>query len=190
MKNNHNHGSLERTDLTDEYKKFPISRFLKSGAGDAARLSRRIDCGNGNIGCRTGDLLSSGRHPFAFGRSDQCGGRDVGTVTAIKVSTGQIEKTFQFEKRLHWLDISDDGRTLFISNKKEQRLTALDLKTDTRRVLPLSPAPYHLETIEGTGKVYVSSSSSPKIWVVDQKTAQLIGEIKISGEGHQMTTVQ
>ena len=63
-------------------------------------------------------------------------------------------------------------------------------RAGTRRVLPLSPAPYHLETIKGTGKVYVSSSSSPKIWVVDQTSAQLVGEIEIKGEAHQMTIVQ
>ena len=113
-----------------------------------------------------------------------------GTVTALDLSTGEITRTFHLGKRLHGLDISDDGSTLFISNKKDERLIALDPRTDTRRVLPLSPAPYHLETIEGTGKVYVSSSNSPKIWVVDQKSVQLIGEIGITGEGHQMTTGQ
>jgi YVTN family beta-propeller protein len=113
-----------------------------------------------------------------------------GTVSAVDVSTGDIVRTYQLGGRLHGLDISDDGATLFVSNKKDEKLVALDPKTDTRRVLPLSPAPYHLETIEGTGKVYVSSSKAPKIWVIDQKTARLLGEIDIVGEGHQMTTVK
>ena len=64
-----------------------------------------------------------------------------------------------------------------------------DPRTDARRVLPLSPAPYHLETIEGTGKVYVSSSKKPKLWVIDQRTAEVTGAIDIVGVGHQMTTV-
>lgn len=112
-----------------------------------------------------------------------------GTVSAVDISAGEVARTFQLGSRLHGLDISDDGSTLFVSSKKDERLIALNPLTDTRRVLPLSPSPYHLETIKGTGKVYVSSSNSPKIWVVDQKSAQLLGEIEITGEGHQMTTV-
>lgn len=113
----------------------------------------------------------------------------VGVVSAVDVTSGKVAKTYQLGKRLHGLDISDDGSTLFITNKKDGKFIALDPRTDTRKVLALSPSPYHLETIEGTGKVYVSSSTSPKIWVIDQKSSQLLGEIKITGEGHQMTVV-
>lgn len=112
-----------------------------------------------------------------------------GTVSIVDLVAGEVTRSYQLGKGLHGLDISDDGRSLFITNKKDERLIVLNPATDTRRVLPLSPSPYHLETIEGTGKVYVSSSNSPKIWVVDQKSAKLIGEIQINGEGHQMTTV-
>lgn len=112
------------------------------------------------------------------------------TVSAVDVATGTVKRSYHLGGKLHGLDISDDGSTLFVSNRRDEKLIALDPRTDTRRVLGLSPAPYHLETIEGTGKVYVSSSTSPKIWVIDQKTAQLLGEIEIKGEGHQMTTVQ
>lgn len=112
-----------------------------------------------------------------------------GTVSAVDIASGDIARTYQLGGKLHGLDITDDGSTLFVSNRSENKLVALDPRTDTRRVLPLSPSPYHLETIEGSGKVYVSSSKSPKLWVVDQKTAKLLGEIDIVGEGHQMTTV-
>ncbi|NQU57859.1 MAG: hypothetical protein HQ513_11535 [Rhodospirillales bacterium] len=108
----------------------------------------------------------------------------------MDISSGKVARTYEIGKRLHGLDISDDGTTLFITSKTDEKFIALDPKTDTRRVLPLSPSPYHLETIEGTGKVYVSSSKIGKIWVVDQKSVQLLGEIEIKGEGHQMTTVQ
>lgn len=113
-----------------------------------------------------------------------------GTITAIGIASGTVTRTYQLGGKLHGLDITDDGKTLFVSNRSEEKLIALDPKTDSRRELPLSPAPYHLETIHGTGKVYVSSSKSPRIWVIDQSSATLIGEITISGEGHQMTIVQ
>ncbi len=87
--------------------------------------------------------------------------------------------------------MGDDGKTLFISSKKGNKLVALD--TGTGNVIKetmLSPAPYHLNTITGTGKVYVSSRKEPKIWVIDQKTLKVLGEIKLpAGEGHQMAIV-
>ena len=113
-----------------------------------------------------------------------------GTISAVNIADGEVSRTYRLGGKLHGLDISDDGSTLFITNRSEGKLIALDPRADTRRVLHLSPAPYHLETIEGTGKVYISSSKLPKLWVIDQKTIKLTGEIKIAGEGHQMTIVQ
>lgn len=113
-----------------------------------------------------------------------------GKVSVVDLATGEVARSFQLGKRLHGLDISEDGETLFVTSKTDERLIALDPKTDTRRYLALTPSPYHLGTIPGTGKVYVSSSNSPKIWIIDQESVQLLGEIEITGEGHQMTTVQ
>lgn len=112
-----------------------------------------------------------------------------GTVSAISVATGKIKEAFKIGHSLHGLDVSDDGTTLFVSSKKDNKLVALDPETGDQRELPLSPSPYHLESIIGTGKVYVSSSKEPKIWVVDQKTLALLGEIPIRGNGHQMAVV-
>jgi len=114
----------------------------------------------------------------------------VGLVSAVDIASGATTKTFDLGKRLHGLDISDDGTTLFVTNKKDEKFFALDPSTGVRREVSLSPSPYHLETIAGTGKVYVSSSTSPKIWVIDQNSAKLTGEIAIAGEAHQMTTIK
>ena len=73
---------------------------------------------------------------------------------------------------------------------EENKLVALETETGKKRELTLSPSPYHLNTITGTGKVYVPSRKKPIIWVVDQKTMQNIGEIVLpTGEGHQMAVV-
>lgn len=90
---------------------------------------------------------------------------------------------------MHGLGASDGGTTLFISSKTDDKLVALDPETGELRELALSPSPYHLETIAGTGKVYVSSSKEPGIWVVDQKTLALLGEIAIRGNARQMAVV-
>ena len=89
-------------------------------------------------------------------------------------------------------DIGDDGKTLFVSSKQGDKLTALDTKTGkVVHEISLVPAPYHLNTIHGTGKVYVSSRKEPKIWVVDQKTLKVTGEIALpGGEGLQMAIVR
>jgi hypothetical protein len=60
------------------------------------------------------------------------------------------------------------------------------LATGVIRTLPLGPAPYHLVTVKDTGKIYVSSLQNPKLWVVSQRDLQLVGEIPITGIGHQM----
>lgn len=114
----------------------------------------------------------------------------VGNVSAVSVKTGKIFKTFKVGKSVHGLDIGDDGKTLFVSSKKENKLVAIDTVTGEKRELDLSPAPYHLNTIRNTGKVYVSSRKKPIIWVVDQKTLKVVNTIKLpAGEAHQMAIV-
>lgn len=113
-----------------------------------------------------------------------------GKVSAISVNTGKIMKTFKIGKAVHGLDIGDDGKTLFVSSKKENKLVAIDTSTGSKKELALSPAPYHLNTIKGTGKVYVSSRKKPIIWVVDQNTLKVVNTIKLpAGEAHQMAIV-
>ena len=114
-----------------------------------------------------------------------------GTVTAVSVGTGKSVRTFEIGGKLHGLDIGDDGRRLFVSDLGGNRLIALDPRDGSQRTLALSPAPYHLNTIHGTGKVYVSSRSDPVIWVVDQRSLALLGTIKLpGGTGHQMAIVR
>lgn len=110
-----------------------------------------------------------------------------GQVHAVSVETGKIVGTFDLGKALHGLDLGDDGKTLFASLVQEDALIALDTETGKRRVLALAPAPYHLGVIRGAGKLYVSSSAQPKIWVVDQDTLSVTGTIALpGGEGHQL----
>lgn len=110
-----------------------------------------------------------------------------GTVSVVAVEAAKVVKTYKIGKRLHGLDIGDDGKTLFISSRSDDKLVALDTETGEQRALTLSPEPYHLDRIPGTGKVYVSSGKAPTIWVVDQKTFTVTGTIQLpAGEGHQI----
>ncbi|NOY66028.1 MAG: PQQ-binding-like beta-propeller repeat protein [Gammaproteobacteria bacterium] len=114
-----------------------------------------------------------------------------GKVSVVDVKTGKVIKEYKIGKASHGLDMGNDGKTIFVSSKKANLLVAIDTKTGVKRELELSPSPYHLNTIPGTNKVYVSSSKKPLIWVVDQKTMKLTGIIKLpAGEAHQMAIVE
>jgi len=113
-----------------------------------------------------------------------------GTISAVSVGSGKVTDTYKIGSDVHGLDIGDDGHTLYISSKKDNKFVALDTRDGSKREKPLSPAPYHLNTITRTGKVYVSSRKKPIIWVIDQKSLKVINTIKLpAGEGHQMAVV-
>lgn len=114
-----------------------------------------------------------------------------GTVSVVSVESGKLTHSYKIGKRVHGLDIGDDGKTLFVSDRSDDKLVALDTMTGDQRALTLSPQPYHLDKIPGTGKVYVSSSKAPKIWVVDQKTFSVTDTINLpGGEGHQIAVIK
>lgn len=114
-----------------------------------------------------------------------------GKVSTISVKTGKIVNAYEIGKSLHGLDIGDDGKTLFVSSKKEDKLVAVNTETGNKKEIKLIPAPYHLNTIRGTGKVYVSSRKKPIIWVVDQKSLKVVNTIDLpAGEAHQMAIVE
>ena len=115
---------------------------------------------------------------------------DAGTVAVISLERGEVVRTYEIGGELHGIDLSDDGATLFVSAKENNKLVAIDLEKGRMRSIPLDPAPYHLTAVRGTGKLYVSSAEEPKIWVVDQKSLALLGDIPIRGKGHQMVVVR
>lgn len=111
---------------------------------------------------------------------------DDGTVSVVSLKKNKVAKTIRAGKDLHGVDLSDDGKTLFVSARGEDKLVALDLGSGKSRTIPLAPAPYHLAAVRGSGKLYVSSADQPKIWVVDQKSLAIVGEIPVGGNAHQM----
>lgn len=114
---------------------------------------------------------------------------DDGTVSAIALKGAAATRTFSIGGLLHGIDLSDDGRVAFVSGTEENKLVAIDLASGQLRSIPVGPSPYHLATVTGTGKLYVSSAGEPKLWVIDQKTLRVRGEIKIDGKGHQMVVL-
>jgi YVTN family beta-propeller protein len=109
-----------------------------------------------------------------------------GTVSETDIASGKVTRSFSIGKGAHGLDLSEDGQSMYATSKKSGVAVKIDIENETRTEIQLAPSPYHLEALTGTGKVFVSSSKSPKIWVIDAQTFKPVDEIAISGEGHQM----
>ena len=115
---------------------------------------------------------------------------DAGTVSEIAVAAGTVTRTFEIGGLLHGLDLSEYGGTLFVAAREQNKLVAIALDSGDLRDAPLSPEPYHLTTVGGTGKIYVSSAEEPKIWVVDQDSLNVLNAVPVQGKAHQMAVVQ
>ncbi len=111
---------------------------------------------------------------------------DDGTVSVISTASATVVNTIPVGSMPHGIDLSDDGQTLFVAALEDGKLVAVNLKTGSSRSVPLSPEPYHLLTVRGMGKLYVSSAARGKIWVVDQDSLAVLRTIDIQGKGHQM----
>lgn len=109
-----------------------------------------------------------------------------GTVSVLDLRQGEVRRTIALGTPLHGIDLTEDGGTLFVSVMGENRLAAVDPDSGETRSAPLEPAPYHLAVVRGTDKLYVSSATEPKVWVVDRRSLAVRGEIDIGGKGHQM----
>lgn len=111
---------------------------------------------------------------------------DDGTVSVVDLQIGDVTTVYSVGDSPHGIDLSSDDRTLFVSVMGEDKLVAIDLSSGQSRQAGLSPSPYHLASIKGLGKLYVSSAEEPKLWVVDPQSLKVIAEVAIGGKGHQM----
>ncbi len=111
---------------------------------------------------------------------------DAGNVLELSLKDGSVLRSFAIGGELHGMDLSDDRTTLFVAGRGEDKIAAVALSTGAIAFAPLSPEPYHLTNIPGTGTFYVSSRAEPKVWIVDESTLSTVGDFLIEGEGHQM----
>jgi len=115
---------------------------------------------------------------------------DDGTVSIVAMNDGTVIDTLAIGDTLHGLDLAEDGHRLYVADLGGEEVVSIDLGTGERREVALAPSPYHLAVVRGHGKLYVSSSDEPKIWVLDAGSLAVRGEIAIGGKGHQMVQVR
>ncbi len=111
---------------------------------------------------------------------------DDGTASAISLIDGYVTQTYPVGGSPHGIDLSDDGQTLFATSKADNRLVAINLSDGSSRSISLSPAPYHLTAVQDNNTLYVSSRAENRIWILDQTTLDVVGEVTLNGIGHQM----
>jgi len=111
---------------------------------------------------------------------------DAGNVLELSLNDGSVLRSFAIGGELHGLDLSDDRTTLFVAGRGEDKIAAVALSTGAIAFAPLSPEPYHLTNVPGTGTFYVSSGAEPMVWIVDEATLTSVGDFPVEGEAHQM----
>ena len=109
-----------------------------------------------------------------------------GQVAALDLATGRVTQRYPAGSEPHGVALSEDGGRLYVSSLQEHRLSAVDLTTGAVATRTLDPAPYHLTTVPGSGKLYVSSRAVPRVWVVDQKSLHVDSVLATEGVTHQM----
>jgi len=112
-----------------------------------------------------------------------------GSVSVIPLAGDSAAQIYRIGSAPHGIDLSDDGATLFASSQGDGKLVAIDLASGQARRIALAPAPYHVSSVPGSGTLLVSSRAEKRIWVLDQSTLALRGEIAIDGIGHQMAVI-
>lgn len=115
---------------------------------------------------------------------------DVGKVLELSLTDQNMRRSFDIGGGIHGLGLSDDRTRLFVTGRGDNKLAAIDLGSGAITTVALSPEPYHLTTIPGTGRFFVSSRAEPLVWIVDDANLGVIGEFPVNGEGHQMVVTQ
>lgn len=109
-----------------------------------------------------------------------------GTVSMIDTAKGEITKTFKFGPGLHGIAISDDDKRLYATSKLQDTLFSAAIGGDDVQKKTLKPSPYHMEAVRGKDLLYVSSSNTPTVWLINQADLTEAGQIDLGkGEGHQ-----
>lgn len=111
---------------------------------------------------------------------------DAGNVIELSLKDGTATRSFAIGGELHGIDLSDDRATLFVAGRGEDKIAAVALTSGAVTFAPLSPEPYHLTNVPGTGKLFVSSRAEPKVWIIDQAALTSLDEFPVEGEAHQM----
>jgi 6-phosphogluconolactonase (cycloisomerase 2 family) len=115
---------------------------------------------------------------------------DAGRVVELSLESGETLRSFEIGGALHGLDLTDDGARLIVAGLGEDKLAAIDLDQGSISFVALAGQPYHVTTIPGVGRLFVSSRAEPKVWIVDARDLSVAGEILVEDIAHQMVALK
>lgn len=107
-----------------------------------------------------------------------------GAAAGADMAARKILETIESGGALHGIDLSEDGRGLYVVALGEEAVVAVDLATVARRSPPLT-SPCHLAALDERGELHVTQSDGPTRTVIDPSLA-LKGEIALEGRGRQI----
>ena len=113
-----------------------------------------------------------------------------GKVREVDLPGAAVRNIYAVGASPHAVAVSADRRWLYVTVTGADKLVRIDQRSGARRSIALAPAPYHVENAEIVDKLYVSSRTQPKLWVLDPLALELLGEIDLTrGIAHQMVVI-
>jgi len=109
-----------------------------------------------------------------------------GQAVALDLESGDVVAEYPVGTKPHGIDLSADRGTLYAISQGDDRLVAVNLADGAIRERELAPAPYHLAINPADEKLLVSSREQPQLWVVDQRTLDILETVPLAGIGHQI----
>lgn len=109
-----------------------------------------------------------------------------GQAVALDLESGDVVAQYPVGAQPHGIDLSADRGTLYVTSQGDDRLMAVNLADGAIREMELAPAPYHLAINPADGRLLVSSREQPQLWVVDQRTLDILETVPLAGIGHQI----
>jgi DNA-binding beta-propeller fold protein YncE len=137
----------------------------------------------------TGDMLTGiAFHPFS--PCVYLAARDAGLITVVNTQTlGVVRRYAAAGKQLQSLAVSPDGGTLFATDIATGKLLSWDLLSGgaTAQAVQLSRGigsmPFDVAVTPDNAQVYVSTTNSAKIFVLDRVSRAIVDSVVTQGDG-------
>ena len=107
-------------------------------------------------------------------------------IAVVDLGDLSVKAIHQIGGVLHGIAGTEDGTAAVVSLMDLDKLARIRLADGVTKFQDLGPAPYHVTSIPGSNKVFVSSAAGPGLTVIDQRDLSVLGQINTSGIGHQM----
>lgn len=110
-----------------------------------------------------------------------------GEALELRLSDDVVTARYDIGAAPHGLGLSADGQTLFATSQGDERLVRIELDSNSRKRVPLIPAPYHLAVSPVDGRILVTSRAEAKLWILEPVSLDIIDEVSLDGIGHQIS---